>query len=109
MPVSKRSAKGGFSISVGMTVVRSALPQRSPIPFSVPWIWRAPALTAASEFATAWPVSLCAWMPSRARREARRDLGHDRLDLVGQRAAIGVAQHAQRAPASSAASTQASA
>ena len=40
-----------------------ALPQRSPSPFSVPWIWRAPARTAASELATPLSVSLCTWMP----------------------------------------------
>ena len=63
MPVSKRSAKAGFSTSVGMIEIRLALPQRSPMPFSVPWIWRTPASTAASELATAWPVSSWAWMP----------------------------------------------
>ncbi len=52
-----------FSISVGISVTRLALPQRSPMPFSVPWIWRTPASTAASELATACPVSLWAWMP----------------------------------------------
>ena len=41
-----------------------ALPQRSPSPLSVPWIWRAPARTAANEFATACSVSLWAWMPT---------------------------------------------
>jgi hypothetical protein len=32
-------------------------------PLSVPWIWRTPARTAASELATACSVSLWAWMP----------------------------------------------
>ena len=47
-----------------MIETRLALPQRSPSPLSVPWIWRAPARTAASEFATACSVSLWAWMPT---------------------------------------------
>ena len=64
MPVSYFSAKAGFKSSVGMMEIRLALPQRSPMPFSVPWIWRTPASTAASELATAWPVSSCAWMPN---------------------------------------------
>ena len=36
-----------------MIDMRLALPQRSPRPLSVPWIWRAPARTAANETATA--------------------------------------------------------
>ena len=63
-PISKCSANSGFSFSVGMIETRLALPQRSPSPLSVPWICRAPARTAASEFATACSVSLCAWMPT---------------------------------------------
>jgi hypothetical protein len=43
-----------------------ALPQRSPSPFSVPCTWRQPASTAASELATALPVSSWQWMPSRS-------------------------------------------
>ena len=59
-PISKRSANSGLSFSVGMMDTRLALPQRSPRPLSVPWIWRAPARTAASELATACSVSLWA-------------------------------------------------
>ena len=55
--------KCGFSASVRMIETRLALPQRSPMPLSVPWIWRTPASTAASELATACSVSLWAWMP----------------------------------------------
>ena len=58
------SANSGFNFSVGMIETRLALPQRSPRPLSVPWIWRAPARTAANEFATACSVSLWAWMPT---------------------------------------------
>ena len=47
-----------------MMETRLALPQRSPSPFRVPWIWRAPARTAANELATACSVSLWAWMPT---------------------------------------------
>ena len=65
-PISKREAKGSLSMSVGISVTRSALPQRSPRPPSVPWIWRAPASTAASDPATALPVSSWVWMPSRS-------------------------------------------
>ena len=46
-----------------MIEVRLALPQRSPMPLSVPWICRQPACTAMSELATAFSVSLCVWMP----------------------------------------------
>ena len=73
--------------------VRFALPQRSPSPFSVPWICRAPARTAASVFATAFSVSLCAWMPTWLARDMAHHLGDDVLDLVRQRAAVRVAEH----------------
>ena len=63
-PISKASANSFFSFSVGISEHRLALPQRSPRPFSVPWICRAPARTAASELATACSVSLWAWMPT---------------------------------------------
>ena len=76
-----------------MIETRLALPQRSPRPLSVPWIWRAPARTAASEFATACSVSLWAWMPTWSPGMCLHHLADDRLDLVRQRAAIGVAQH----------------
>ncbi len=46
-----------------MTVVRSTFPQRSPMPFMVPWTWVAPAVTAARALATARPESLWGWMP----------------------------------------------
>ena len=63
-PISKLSANSRFSFKVGISEQRLALPQRSPSPFSVPWICRAPARTAASELATACSVSLWAWMPT---------------------------------------------
>ena len=59
----------------------------------MPWICRAPARTAASEFATACSVSLWAWMPTWSPGHHLDHLAHDRLDLVRQRAAVGVAQH----------------
>ena len=40
-----------------------ALPQRSPMPLIVPCTILAPALTAASEFATPHSASLWVWMP----------------------------------------------
>ena len=63
-PISKASENSRLSRSVGISEHRLALPQRSPSPFSVPWICRAPARTAASELATACSVSLWAWMPT---------------------------------------------
>jgi len=60
MPMSNFSANSLLSFSVGMIEQRLALPQRSPMPLSVPWICRTPARTAASELATACSVSLCA-------------------------------------------------
>ena len=62
-PVWKCSANSLFRSSVGMIDVRLALPQRSPMPLSVPWMWRTPARTAISELATAFSVSLWVWMP----------------------------------------------
>ena len=38
------------------------LPARSPMPFTAPSIWRAPAATAARELATASPRSLWLWV-----------------------------------------------
>ena len=76
-----------------MIETRLALPQRSPRPLSVPWIWRAPARTAANEFATACSVSLWAWMPTMIAGHMLDHLADDGLDLVRQRAAVGVAQH----------------
>ena len=63
-PISNASENSFFRRSVGISEQRLALPQRSPSPFSVPWICRAPARTAASELATACSVSLWAWMPT---------------------------------------------
>ena len=57
-PRSRPILKSVFSIRVGISETRLALPQRSPRPLSVPWIWRAPARTAASVLATAFSVSL---------------------------------------------------
>ncbi len=78
-----------------MTLTRSALPQRSPMPLMVPCTCVAPWATAASELATATSQSLWQWMPSSTRSCAahRRDGGGD---VVGQRAAVGVAQDDDR-------------
>jgi hypothetical protein len=45
-----------------MTVMRLALPVRSPYPLMVPCTCTAPATTAAIEFATAHPESFCVWI-----------------------------------------------
>ena len=77
-----------------MIVVRLALPVRSPSPLSVPWTWPAPANTAAIELATAQPVSSWQWMPIvTSRADVGVHGGDDLADLVGQRSAVGVAQH----------------
>ena len=50
-------------LNVGIIDIKLALPHLSPRPFIVPWICLAPDKTAAIEFATALPVSLCACIP----------------------------------------------
>ncbi len=62
-PVSKRSLYSDLRTRVGISEIKLALPQRSPSPFSAPWMWRTPARTAANELATAFSVSVWAWMP----------------------------------------------
>ena len=57
-----------------------------------PWTWVAPACTATSELATAHPASLWQWIPSCALVRARTSATAC-ADVVGQRAAVGVAQH----------------
>ena len=47
-----------------MMAVRSALPQRSPMPLTVPCTCRTPAATAANELATPSCESLWQWIPS---------------------------------------------
>ena len=93
-----------------MSAVRFALPQRSPRPFSVPCIWRAPASTAASVQATAFSVSSWVWMPSRSpgmpaaiTSPVMRPISDGRVPPLVSQSTI------QRAPASSAARMAASA
>ena len=69
------------------------VPQRSPRPLSVPCTCRAPARTAARELATAFSVSLWAWMPRWSAGNVLRDPRDDARDLVRQGAAVGVAEH----------------
>ncbi len=77
-----------------MIVVRLALPVRSPRPLSVPCTWPAPASTAAIELATAQPVSSWQWMPIVTSVPTWACTAPTiSLDLVGQRPAVGVAQH----------------
>ena len=82
-----------FRLRTGIMAVRSALPQRSPKPLIVPCTMTAPARTAAMELARASPQSLWVWMPSRTPGQARAHLGEYGLDVAGQAAAVGVAQH----------------
>ena len=76
-----------------MIDVRLALPQRSPRPLSVPWIWRHPAAHGhqrVGDRVLGVVVGVDAEMRA---RYVLRDLADDALDLVRQRAAVGVAQH----------------
>ena len=54
-----------FSTRLDTTETRFALPHRSPYPLMVPCTISAPAITPASELATASSQSLCVWMPTR--------------------------------------------
>ena len=49
--------------SVGITDIKFAFPHLSPSPLIVPCTCLTPACIAVSEFATAFSVSLCAWIP----------------------------------------------
>ena len=53
-----------LSSRFAITVSRSALPTRSPMPLTVPCTCVAPACTAVSVLATAHPESLWQWMPT---------------------------------------------
>ena len=57
--------RSSLSSRLATTETRSALPVRSPYPLMVPCTWVAPASTAARVLATAQPVSLWQWMPTR--------------------------------------------
>ena len=59
------TGRPSLSSRLATTETRSALPVRSPYPLRVPCTWVAPASTAASVLATAQPVSLWQWMPTR--------------------------------------------
>ena len=112
--VASRSRSGAttswpdFSWRFETTVRMSALPVRSPYPFTVPCTWLAPASIAASELATAQPVSLWQWMPSRALVEARTSAttsctcGGSIPPLVSQRATTSAPASAATRTASSA-------
>ena len=65
-----------------MTLTRSTLPQRSPMPFIVPCTCVAPARTAASVFATASSQSLWQWMPISHDKFARARVGDHLGDLA---------------------------
>jgi hypothetical protein len=87
-----------------------ALPQRSPSPFSVPWICRAPASTAARLPGDGGFGVVVGVDAQPVAGDARGDhLAVISPDLTGQRAAVGVAEHDPARPASSAAFRQSSA
>ena len=81
-----------FRDRLGMAAERSVLPARSPYPLMQPCTWVTPACTATSELATAQPASLWQWIPSWALVRARTSATAC-AHVVGQRAAVGVAQH----------------
>ena len=57
------SLKSFFRNKDGIKDIKFALPHLSPSPLMVPWICLTPAWTAAKLFATAFSVSLWAWIP----------------------------------------------
>ena len=63
MLISNCDEKSFFKKKVGINDIKFALPHLSPKPLIVPWICLTPDTTAAKEFATALPVSLCACIP----------------------------------------------
>ena len=67
------------------------MPVRSPYPLMQPWTWLAPASMAASEFATAQPLSLCAWIPTRTPVVSMTSCTTSETQS-GQHPAVGVAQ-----------------
>ena len=77
-----------------MIEVRLALPVRSPSPLSVPCTWRAPAAHGGHRVGDrAAGVVVAVDADRHVAADVGVDLAHDLLDLVRQRAAVGVAQH----------------
>ena len=72
----------------------------------MPWTWRAPALTAARELATAFSVSLWQWMPSRSPGMVSTTSPTMRSTSAGKVPPLVSQSTIQRAPASSAALRQ---
>ena len=92
-----------------MTVSRSVLPTRSPMPFTVPCTLVAPARTAASVLATAHPESLWQWMPKAAFGKAPAVAATTASTSKGSAPPLVSQRSTESAPASTAAPTQASA
>ena len=61
--ISYLSEKSFFKKKVGIKDIKFALPHLSPSPFIVPWTCLTPACTATKLLATAFSVSLWAWIP----------------------------------------------
>ena len=76
-----------------MIEVRLALPQRSPMPFSVPCTWRAPGTDSGQRPGDGVLGVVVGVDAEMIAGHMARDLGDDGLDLMRQRAAIGVAEH----------------
>ena len=92
-PISNLSANSGLSFRVGMMETRLALPQRSPSPLSVPWIWRAPARTAAKRIRHRLLGVVVGVDADVVAGNDLHDLADDLFHFVRQGAAIGVAKH----------------
>ena len=73
------------------TVVRFTLPQRSPVPMSVPWMWRAPARIAARVLAMPRPRSVWPWKSELRAGKIADEAGDDLRNFFGAGAAVGVA------------------
>ena len=76
-----------------MIDTRLALPQRSPMPLSVPWIWRTPGQHRGERIGDGLFGVVMGVDADMIAGNFLHHLRDDFLDLVWQRAAVGVAQH----------------
>ncbi len=91
--ISNCEANGSFGIRFGIREQRLALPQRSPNPLRVPWIWRTPAPHRGQRHRHRL---LGVVMGMDAQRRVGQPLLHradDAIGLFGHDAAIGIAEH----------------
>ncbi len=98
-----------FSCRSATIVTRFALPVRSPMPLTVPWICVAPDSTAVSVFATAQPESSWQWIPRSASGRASRTIASAVRICGGSEPPFVSHSTSRSAPASAAARRQSSA